>query len=173
MPKQDSAPRSKPVQSVAPQPQNSFSVWDSGTDSLVELWDTKPTSPDQSQSRSESRPQQAASHCPALVDLSGSCSTTSAATGGRPQPLLSFDDVMDGTFCAVNDQDDPPMTLSYQHALQHAANQEPELDDGQLLMTNGNGDSLLKEGTQVNRVGRIGNQLVCSCCVYVGKLLII
>lgn len=42
------------------------------------------------------------------------------------------------------------MTLSYQHALQHAANQEPELDDGQLLMTNGNGDSLLKEGTQAS-----------------------
>lgn len=134
-PVQESAPPSKPVQSVAPQPQNSFSVWDSGTDSLVELWDTKPTSPDQIPSRS----QQAASHCPPLV-----------ATGSRPQPLLSFDDVMDGTFCSVNDQDDPPMTLSYQHALQHAANQESGLDDGQLLMTNGNGDSLLKEGTQAS-----------------------
>lgn len=151
-PVQESTPPSKPVQSVAPQPQNSFSVWDSGTDSLVDLWDTKLTSPDQNQSRfeSESQSQQAASHCPPLVELSGDCSSTSAAIGGRPQPLLSFDDVMDGTFCTVNNQDDPPMTLSYQHALQHAANQEPELDDGQLLMTNGNGDSLLKEGTQAS-----------------------
>ncbi|XP_055004493.1 LOW QUALITY PROTEIN: drebrin [Boleophthalmus pectinirostris] len=141
-PVQDSAPPSKPVQSVAPQPQNSFSVWDSGTDSLVELWDTKQ---DQAQSH-----QAAQSHCPPLVELTGDCSATSEAAGARPQPLLSFDDVMDGTFCSVNEQEDPPMTLSYQHALQHAANQEPELDDGQLLMTNGNGDSLLKEGTQAS-----------------------
>uniref|UniRef100_A0A3B4A9W3 Drebrin n=1 Tax=Periophthalmus magnuspinnatus TaxID=409849 RepID=A0A3B4A9W3_9GOBI len=146
-PVQDTAPPSKPVQSVAPQPQNSFSVWDSGTDSLVELWDTKQNEP---KSEPGSQSHQAASHCPSLVELTGDCSATSQAIGGRPQPLLSFDDVMDGTFCSVNEQEDPPMTLSYQHALQHATNQEPELDDGPLLMTNGNGDSLLKEGTQAS-----------------------
>ncbi|KAK7912548.1 hypothetical protein WMY93_012759 [Mugilogobius chulae] len=144
----DSAPSSKPVQSVAPQPQNSFSVWDSGTDSLVELWDTKPD-------QSEPECHRAASHCPSLVELTGDAAAAMTAAGAgvggaRPQPLLSFDDVTDGTFCSVNEQEDPPMTLSYQHALQHATNQEPELEDGQLLMTNGNGDSLLKEGTQAS-----------------------
>ncbi|XP_072302103.1 drebrin [Eucyclogobius newberryi] len=142
----DSAPPSKPVQSVAPQPQNSFSVWDSGTDSLVEIWDTKHNQPG-SQPQPGSQSHRAASHCPGLVELTGDA----AATGGsRPQPLLSFDDIMDVTFCPVNEQEEPPMTLSYQHALQHATNQEPELDDRQLLMTNGNGESLLKEGTQAS-----------------------
>lgn len=144
-PKQDPQPAvqestpSRPVQSVAPQPQNSFSVWDSGTDNLVEIWD----------SNCKSKPDEDPSS--QLVDLMGDgepLSGTAEASGARPQPLLSFDDMIDGTFCATGDLDEPQMTLSYQHALQHVSSQEPDLEDGQLLMTNG--DSLLKEGTQAS-----------------------
>lgn len=129
------------MQSVAPQPQNSFSVWDSGTDNLVEIWD----------SNCKSKPDEDPSS--QLVDLMGDgepLSGTAEASGARPQPLLSFDDMIDGTFCATGDLDEPQMTLSYQHALQHVSSQEPDLEDGQLLMTNG--DSLLKEGTQVTHL---------------------
>ena len=87
---------------------------------------------------------------------------SSAAVGSsRPQPLLSFDEVMDGGFCSRAGPEDNPsslvdvtgsdqMTLSYQHALQHASGEGPELEDGQLLMTNG--ETLLKEGTQVRQL---------------------
>ncbi|KAJ8394452.1 hypothetical protein AAFF_G00046630 [Aldrovandia affinis] len=82
--------------------------------------------------------------------------TSSDDGQARPQPLLSFDDFPEG----LAEDDDPPsslvdiagshvMTLSYQHALQCASEPDSQdLDDGQLLMTNG--DSLLKEGTQAS-----------------------
>ncbi|XP_040005959.1 drebrin [Xiphias gladius] len=156
----------KPVQSVAPQARDSsgFSVWESGTDSLVNLWDSSSAPP--------ANPSET-SHSSNLVDLMGdadvrrddalpNAAATAAATataGGRPQPLLSFDDMMDGTFCSGTSAEDDPsslvdvtgpdqMTLSYQHALQHASGEGQELDDGQLLMTNG--ETLLKEGTQAS-----------------------
>lgn len=83
---------------------------------------------------------------------------STAAASSRPQPLLSFDEVVDGSFCPRTGAEDDPsslvditgsdqMTLSYQHALQHASGVGPQLDDAQLLMTNG--EPLLKEGTQV------------------------
>ncbi|XP_072231831.1 drebrin isoform X2 [Leuresthes tenuis] len=146
----------KPVQSVAPQARDSsgFSAWDSGTDSLVDLWD--------SSSAPAANPTQSSN----LVDLMGDTNVlhgdvppSTAAGSGRPQPLLSFDDMMDGTFCLGTSAEDDPsslvdvtssdqMTLSYQHALQHASGEGPEVDDGQQLMTNG--ETLLKEGTQAS-----------------------
>lgn len=152
-PVQESTP-TKPVQSVAPQARDSsgFNVWESGTDSLVDLWDSSsaPAGNQTSQSSQSSN----------LVDLMGDVAPPSAAAAaGRPQPLLSFDDMMDGTFCSGTAAEDDPsslvdvtgsdqMTLSYQHALQHASGEGAELDDGQLLMTNG--ETLLKEGTQAS-----------------------
>uniref|UniRef100_A0A3P8SB83 Drebrin 1 n=1 Tax=Amphiprion percula TaxID=161767 RepID=A0A3P8SB83_AMPPE len=148
-PVQESTP-TKPVQSVAPQARDSsgFNVWESGTDSLVDLWDSSSAPPGNQTSQSSN-----------LVDLMGDVVPPSAATAGRPQPLLSFDEMMDGTFCSGTAAEDDPsslvdvtgsdqMTLSYQHALQHASGEGAELDDGQLLMTNG--ETLLKEGTQAS-----------------------
>uniref|UniRef100_A0A3B4WCQ5 Drebrin n=1 Tax=Seriola lalandi dorsalis TaxID=1841481 RepID=A0A3B4WCQ5_SERLL len=153
----------KPVQSVAPQARDSsgFSAWDSGTDNLVNLWDSSSAPPaDPSQTSQSSN----------LVDLMGdadvvrddvlpSAAAATATGGSRPQPLLSFDEMMDGTLCSATSAEDDPsslvdvtgsdqMTLSYQHALQHAAGEGQELEDGQLLMTNG--ETLLKEGTQAS-----------------------
>ncbi len=148
-PVQESTP-TKPVQSVAPQARD-FSVWESGTDSLVNLWD------------SSSGPPPNPSQTSNLVDLMGDADVppSTAAASGKPQPLLSFDEMMDGTLCSGTGAEDDPsslvdvtasdqMTLSYQHALQHASGEGQELDDGQLLMTNG--ETLLKEGTQVRKV---------------------
>lgn len=140
----------KPVQSVAPQARDSSSssVWESGTDSLVNLWDSSsgpPPNPSQTSQSSN------------LVDLMDDVPPSTAAASSKPQPLFSFDEMMDGTFCS-GAEDEPTslvdmtasdqMTLSYQHALQHASGEE--LDDGQLLITNG--ETLLKEGTQVRQV---------------------
>nr|XP_015205396.1 PREDICTED: drebrin isoform X2 [Lepisosteus oculatus] len=109
---------------------------------------------------------------PALVDLSETSPTappaalTDLAPGDEPaplpQPLLSFDDLPEppASFCeGAAEEDDPsslvdvagthPMTISYQHALQQASGSDSQdLDDGQLLMTNG--EALLKEGTQAS-----------------------
>lgn len=155
-PVQESTP-TKPVQSVAPQARDAagFSVWESGNDSLVNLWDSSADAPiDPSQSSQSST----------VMDLMGDSippsSAAAAAASGRPQPLLSFDEMMDGTLCSgAATEDDPSslvdvtgpdqMTLSYQHALQHASGEGQELEDGQLLMTNG--ETLLKEGTQVGQ----------------------
>lgn len=149
-PVQESAP-TKPVQSVAPQAHEP--TWESGTDNLVDLWGSSPApAPNTSQSSN-------------LVDLMGDADVlhddfqpSPSAPSGRPQPLLSFDEMMDGTFCSGTSAEDNPsslvdvtgsdqMTLSYQHALQHASDDGQELDNGELLMTNG--ETLLKEGTQV------------------------
>ncbi|XP_027129250.1 drebrin isoform X5 [Larimichthys crocea] len=155
-PVQESTP-TKPVQSVAPQARDSsnFSVWESGTDSLVNLWDSSSGPPPNSSQTSQSSN---------LVDLMGdvlhdNLPPSTAAASSKPQPLLSFDEMMDGTFCSGTGAEDDPsslvdvtasdqMTLSYQHALQHASGERQELDDGQLLMTNG--ETLLKEGTQAS-----------------------
>ncbi|XP_034540090.1 drebrin isoform X2 [Notolabrus celidotus] len=154
-PVQESTP-TKPVQSVAPQARDNsgFSVWESGTDSLVSLWDTTSAGPNNTTQTSQSSN---------LVDLMGDViqgdnPLSTAATSGRPQPLLSFDEMMDGTMCSGTGEDDPTslvdvtasdqMTLSYQHALQHASGNGQELEDGQLLMTNG--ETMLKEGTQAS-----------------------
>ncbi|KAM7397663.1 hypothetical protein PAMA_005802 [Pampus argenteus] len=155
-PVQESTP-TKPVQSVAPQARDNegFSVWDSGTDSLVNLWDSSSDAPaDPSQTPQSSQSSN-------LMDLMGDSvpPSSAAAASSRPQPLLSFDELMDGTLCsAAATEDDPSslvdvtgpdqMTLSYQHALQHASSEGPELEDGQLMMTNG--ETLLKEGTQAS-----------------------
>ncbi|XP_035034784.1 drebrin isoform X2 [Hippoglossus stenolepis] len=149
------SPSSKPVQSVAPQARDSpgFNVWDSGTDRLVNLWDSScdnPTDPSQTSQSSN------------LVDLMGDDNvlpSAAAAAASRPQPLLSFDEMIDGSFCAGPGAEDDPsslvdvttsdqMTLSYQHALQHVSGDGQEADDVQLLLTNG--ETLLKEGTQAS-----------------------
>ncbi|XP_062261898.1 drebrin isoform X4 [Platichthys flesus] len=147
------SPSSKPVQSVAPQARDSsgFNVWESGTDRLVNLWDSScdpPTDPTQTSQSSN------------LVDLmAGDNVLPSAAAASRPQPLLSFDEMIDGSFCSGPGAEDDPsslvdvtssdqMTLSYQHALQHVSEGGQQADDGQLLMTNG--EMLLKEGTQAS-----------------------
>ncbi|KAM6984062.1 drebrin isoform 8-T8 [Tautogolabrus adspersus] len=152
-PVQESGP-TKPVQSVAPQSRDSsnFSVWESGTDSLVNLWD------------SSSGPPPNTSQSSNLVDLMGdgihgNVLPDSAGASGRPQPLLSFDEMMDGNVCSGTSAEDDPtslmdvtasdqMTVSYQHALQHAAGDGQELEDVKRLMTNG--EALLKEGTQAS-----------------------
>uniref|UniRef100_A0A3Q2X2P9 Drebrin n=1 Tax=Haplochromis burtoni TaxID=8153 RepID=A0A3Q2X2P9_HAPBU len=158
-PVQESTP-TKPVQSVAPQARDSSAVsaCESGTDSLVDLWGGSSAPPANVAQSSQS------SQSSNLVDLMGdvlhdNLPPSTAAASGRPQPLLSFDDMMDGTFCSGTGAEDDPsslvdvtgsdqMTLSYQHALQHASGEGQELDDGQLLMTNG--EALLKEGTQAS-----------------------
>ncbi|KAM3600839.1 uncharacterized protein V6R79_003365 [Siganus canaliculatus] len=133
-----------PAQHPAPEAQDSFSVWDSGTDSLVDLWDSSPgRAPGAAQSS-------------ALVDLMDEAPPTGAG-GAKPQPLLSFDDMTDSS-SGPAPEDDPSslvdvtasdqMTLSYQHALQHASGEGRDLDDRQLLLTNG--EMLLKEGTQAS-----------------------
>ncbi|XP_008426651.1 drebrin isoform X5 [Poecilia reticulata] len=149
----------KPVQSVAPQARepSGVSAWDSGTDNLVDLW------------HSSSAPTVnpiPSTHSSSLVDLMGDGDVlhddvppSIAAGSGRPQPLLSFDEMMDGSFCSGTSAEDDPtslvdvtgsdqMTLSYQHALQHVSGEGRDSDDGQLLMTNG--ETLLKEGTQAS-----------------------
>lgn len=128
-------------------------MWDSGSDNLVNLWD------------GSSAPISNLTQTSNLVDLMGDTDVlhddappSTAAASSRPQPLLSFDEVVDGSFCPRTGAEDDPsslvditgsdqMTLSYQHALQHASGVGPQLDDAQLLMTNG--EPLLKEGTQV------------------------
>lgn len=147
---QESTP-TKPVQSVAPQARDSsgFSVWESGTDSLVNLWDSNADLPPNHSQTSQSSN---------LVDLMGDVGVP-PGTSGKPQPLLSFAEMMDGTYCSATGAEDDPaslvdvmgsdqMTLSYQHALQHASGEKKEMVDGQRLMTNG--ETLLKEGTQAS-----------------------
>uniref|UniRef100_A0A8C6P0U3 Drebrin n=1 Tax=Nothobranchius furzeri TaxID=105023 RepID=A0A8C6P0U3_NOTFU len=142
---------------VAPQTHDisGFSPWESETDNLVDLLDSSsnPTTNLAQTSQSSN-----------LVDLMGDSDVLHddiqpIAAAGRPQPLLSFDEVIDGSFCSGTGTEDDPsslvdvtgsdqMTLSYQHALQHASGEGQDLDDGQLLMTNG--ETLLKEGTQAS-----------------------
>lgn len=105
------------------------------------------------------RPLPAPTAADPLVDLWDSSPATGSAPsqplppGGRVQPLLSFDEMGDVPFYPGGPggaEDEPSslvdvagthdMTLSYQHALQHAS------DDTQLMT---NGETLLKEGTQV------------------------
>ncbi|XP_061558394.1 drebrin isoform X3 [Phycodurus eques] len=145
-PVQESSATSKPVQSVAPQARepSAFATWDSATDDLVDMWDAAPPAA----AAAASEPPRASSD---LVDLMGDAPPGDLAGGVRSQPLLSFDDATDGglrsaveddpaSLVAVNDSEQ--MTLSYQHALQHAAG------DGQMLMTNG--ETLIKEATQAS-----------------------
>ncbi|XP_061154487.1 drebrin isoform X2 [Syngnathus typhle] len=133
----------KPVQSVAPRAREpaAFSAWDSTTDDLADVWDAAPPA----------EPPRASSNLVDLMDDPPPGDLADGAGGVRSQPLLSFDDVMDGGPCSAAD-DDPTslvdvdaaeqMTLSYQHALQHATG------DGQTLMTNG--EMLMKEATQAS-----------------------
>ncbi|KAF3841175.1 hypothetical protein F7725_007037 [Dissostichus mawsoni] len=140
-PAQDSAP-TKPVQSVAPQTRDSsgFSAWESGTDRLVNLWDSSADAPESQNSQSSNQ-----------VDLMGDAAIA-PGNSAKPQPLLSFDDMIEGSMCSATGPEDDPtslvdvmaedqMTLSYQHALQHASGEKKEL-----LMTNGE----TKEGTQAS-----------------------
>ncbi|XP_042182783.1 drebrin isoform X5 [Oncorhynchus tshawytscha] len=144
-PVQESTP-TKPVQCVAPQtrpdsqaPSSTSDDYDpfsgfrplpapTAADPLVDLWDSSPAT--------------------------GSAPSQALPPGGRVQPLLSFDEMGDVPFYPGGPggaEDEPSslvdvagthdMTLSYQHALQHAS------DDTQLMT---NGETLLKEGTQAS-----------------------
>ncbi|XP_030216580.1 drebrin isoform X1 [Gadus morhua] len=152
-PKSDATPP-RPVQSVAPQARDPDPApWGSATDSLVDVWDAAPAA---------AAPAAAPAPAPAsqstnLVDLMGDITTETPPP--RPQPLLSFDDIMDASHCSAPVVEDEPsslvdvagidhMTLSYQHALQHAAGEGPEGEDGKRLLTNG--ETALKEGTQAS-----------------------
>lgn len=143
-PVQESVP-TKPVQSVAPQTRST----EPSEESLLDLWESGPPL--------AAAPSQAA-HIMDLMDDAPE-PLQAASSPSLPQPLLSFDETPDTTFCP-GPEDDPSslvdvagphqMTLSYQQALQHASGSDSqELDDSQLLMTNG--DTLLKEGTQVRK----------------------
>ncbi|XP_072518359.1 drebrin isoform X4 [Salminus brasiliensis] len=142
-PVQESGP-TKPVQSVAPQTRST----DPSEDSLLDLWESGPA------------PATAPSQATHIMDLMDDVQEPleAASSPSLPQPLLSFDETPDTTFCP-GPEDDPSslvdvagphqMTLSYQQALQHASGTDSqELDDSQLLITNG--DTLLKEGTQAS-----------------------
>ncbi|XP_018584056.1 drebrin isoform X2 [Scleropages formosus] len=167
-PIQESTP-AKPTQSVAPQARDmpsspsppvaearDLSHFDAQpdappqqeTDSLLDLWES-----------SGPAPATAPSQATQLMDLMGDPVEACPAdvSPALPQPLLCFDELPEppSSFC----QEDPScrvdlagpheMTLSYQHALLQASGSDSqELDDGQLLMTNG--DALLKEGTQAS-----------------------
>lgn len=122
-------------------------------DSLLDLWDSGPAP--------ATAPSQAPSHIMDLMEDTPEPHLASSSPA-LPQPLLSFDEVPDTPYC-TGTEDDPSslvdvagthqMTLSYQQALQHASGSDSQdLDDGQLLLTNG--DTLLKEGTQVSRTHR-------------------
>lgn len=117
-------------------------------DSLLDMWDSGPA------------PATAPSQAAHIMDLMEDVPEPHLAgsSPSLPQPLLSFDEVPDAPFCTTT-EDEPSslvdvagsdqMTLSYQQALQHAsATDSQDMDDGQLLLTNG--DSLLKEGTQAS-----------------------
>uniref|UniRef100_A0A8C9TDZ6 Drebrin n=1 Tax=Scleropages formosus TaxID=113540 RepID=A0A8C9TDZ6_SCLFO len=147
-PIQESTP-AKPTQSVAPQARDMpSSPSPPVTDSLLDLWES-----------SGPAPATAPSQATQLMDLMGDPVEACPAdvSPALPQPLLCFDELPEppSSFC----QEDPScrvdlagpheMTLSYQHALLQASGSDSqELDDGQLLMTNG--DALLKEGTQAS-----------------------
>ncbi|XP_026051481.1 drebrin isoform X6 [Carassius auratus] len=152
-------PKQTPVQesgfvktspSVSPQP-SSTAPLSSTDDSLLDLWDSGPAP--------ATAPSQAPSHIMDLMEDTPEPHLASSSPA-LPQPLLSFDEVPDTPYCTVT-EDDPSslvdvdvagplqMTLSYQQALQHASGSDSQdLDDGQLLLTNG--DTLLKEGTQAS-----------------------
>ncbi|KAG7484726.1 hypothetical protein MATL_G00052880 [Megalops atlanticus] len=139
-PVQESA-QSKPTQSVAPQARvtnasPSDRPFQQEADSQLDLWGETSGPP------AGTAPLQTAH----LVDLMGDSPepSTAGAAPALPQPLLSFDELPDPP-----DASGAQMTLSYQHALQHASGSgSQDLDDGQLLMTNG--EMLLKEGTQAS-----------------------
>lgn len=143
---------SKPVHSVAPRGRDS--AWDSGTDKPVDLWDSSSAPPTNSLIGDAND----------VLRSSALNAASATAPGGRPQPLLSFDDTVDGSFCSSGGAEDEPsslvdvtgsdhMTLSYQHALQHAAGEGAELEDGDQLMTNG--ETFLKEGLQVSDISTL------------------
>ncbi|XP_016130352.1 drebrin-like isoform X4 [Sinocyclocheilus grahami] len=150
-------PKQTPVQdsgfaktspSVSPQP-SSTAPLSSTDDSLLDLWDSGPAP--------ATAPSQAPSHIMDLMEDTPEPHLASSSPA-LPQPLLSFDEVPDTPYC-TGTEDNPSslvdvagphqMTLSYQQALQHASGSDSQdLDDGQLLLTNG--DTLLKEGTQAS-----------------------
>uniref|UniRef100_A0A9J7Z3C4 Drebrin n=1 Tax=Cyprinus carpio carpio TaxID=630221 RepID=A0A9J7Z3C4_CYPCA len=152
-------PKQTPVQesgfvktspSVSPQP-SSTAPLSSTDDSLLDLWDSGPAP--------ATAPSQTPSHIMDLMEDTPEPHLASSSPA-LPQPLMSFDEVPDTPYC-TGTEDDPSslvdvdvagphqMTLSYQQALQHASGSDSQdLDDGQLLLTNG--DTLLKEGTQAS-----------------------
>uniref|UniRef100_A0AAY4EG61 Drebrin n=1 Tax=Denticeps clupeoides TaxID=299321 RepID=A0AAY4EG61_9TELE len=146
-PVQESTPP-RPVQSVAPQIREEEPVA-TETDNLLDLWESSPA------------PASAPSHAPHIMDLMEDLPVAEPAipSSNLPRPLLSFDETPDPPVSSFMAEDDPAslvdvagpdqMTLSYQQALEHASGSDSQdMDDGQLLMTNG--DSLLKEGTQAS-----------------------
>ncbi|KAL0994438.1 hypothetical protein UPYG_G00122300 [Umbra pygmaea] len=144
-PVQESTPP-KPVQTVAPQTRTESPPLCSASDDFDPF--------------SGFRPLPAPTSAEPLVDLwdlspaADPVPSQAPPPGGRPQPLLSFDDMGDVPFCPGGPEaaeEEPSslvdvagthdMTLSYQQALQHAS------DDIQLMT---NGEILLKEGTQAS-----------------------
>lgn len=125
---------SEPIQTDIPQAHPT--ELKSSEDTLLDMWESSPL------------PTAAPSQAPHIMDLMGDTDSSPAL----PQPLLSFDDVPDATLCpssedmpsSLVDVTEHHMTLSYQQA-----SDSQELDESQELLTNG--DSLLKEGTQVRR----------------------
>ncbi|KAJ8266842.1 hypothetical protein GJAV_G00135300 [Gymnothorax javanicus] len=128
-PVQETAP-SKPTQSVAPHARDTSQSNETGN--LVDLWET-----------SGPPPGAAPSQASQLIDLMGDA--PEPCTGGAappfPEPLLSFDETPGGPASVET-------TLSYQHVLEHGSSGSQEMDDGQLLMTNG--EMFMKEGTQAS-----------------------
>lgn len=127
---------SEPIHADLPQAHPAESKSTGAEDTLLDMWESSPA------------PTATPCQAPHIMDLMGDADSSP----GLPQPLLSFDDVPDAPLCP-SAEDEPSslvdvaeshhMTLSYQQA-----SDSQELDESQELLTNG--DSLLKEGTQVS-----------------------
>lgn len=128
---------SEPVQTEVPQAHATELKSTNAEDTLLDMWESSPA------------PMATPCQAPHIMDLMGDADSSPSL----PQPLLSFDDVPDAPLCPsaedvpaslVDVAESHHMTLSYQQA-----SDSQELDETQELLTNG--DSLLKEGTQVSK----------------------
>lgn len=131
---------SEPVQTDVPEAHPTELKSTSAKDTLLDMWESSPVP--------TATPTATPCHVGDIMDLMGDAESSPSL----PQPLLSFDDVPDVPLCP-SAEDAPSslvdvsgshhMTLSYQQV-----SDSQELDESQELLTNG--DSLLKEGTQVS-----------------------
>ncbi|KAM9450321.1 drebrin isoform 4-T4 [Clarias gariepinus] len=127
---------SESVQNDVPQAPPTELKSTSAEDTLLDMWESSPA------------PTAAPCQAPNIMDLMGDADSTPSL----PQPLLSFDDVNDAPLCP-SAQDEPSSLVDVAESHDVALSYQPasdsqELEESQELLTNG--DSLLKEGTQVS-----------------------
>lgn len=135
---------SESVQNDVPQAPPTELKSTSAEDTLLDMWESSPA------------PTAAPCQAPNIMDLMGDADSTPSL----PQPLLSFDDVNDAPLCP-SAQDEPSSLVDVAESHDVALSYQPasdsqELEESQELLTNG--DSLLKEGTQVRRTSQYPEQ---------------